>query len=201
MFKPTYLYIKIHRITGKKYFGKTTLNPMNYTGSGVYWKRHLKKHGNLVDTHILGLFDDEIQCILYAYAYSELNNIVDSAEWLNLKVENGLDGGWDHVNQNDVFSKNSNAGKKAHALHPHLKKNIGFGSRIKSAQTIKARYGDVFFKKLGTSYERTSEIRKKWSDAQKGMKMINNGIKNTYVKQEILEMYLNSGWVLGRLKK
>ena len=45
MFKPTYLYIKQHSITGKLYLGKTTKqNLIKYTGSGKYWLRHLKVH-------------------------------------------------------------------------------------------------------------------------------------------------------------
>ena len=34
----TTLYIKTHKITGLKYFGKTTLNPFTYNGSGSHWK-------------------------------------------------------------------------------------------------------------------------------------------------------------------
>ena len=29
-FKPTYLYVKTHNVTGLKYFGKTTLNRKRY---------------------------------------------------------------------------------------------------------------------------------------------------------------------------
>ena len=44
--KPTYLYIKQHSITKKKYFGKTvSKDPYKYTGSGKVWNRHIKKHG------------------------------------------------------------------------------------------------------------------------------------------------------------
>jgi hypothetical protein len=31
-FKPTWLYIKQHTVTGLKYFGKTTRNPEKYKG-------------------------------------------------------------------------------------------------------------------------------------------------------------------------
>ena len=48
-----YLYIKTHNKTGLKYLGKTKRNPFVYTGSGVYWKRHLKIHGNEHTTEIL----------------------------------------------------------------------------------------------------------------------------------------------------
>ena len=38
-FKPTFLYIKQHTVTGKLYFGKTTQNPETYLGSGTYWTK------------------------------------------------------------------------------------------------------------------------------------------------------------------
>jgi hypothetical protein len=46
-FKPTHLYyIKLHSITGLMYFGKTTKeDPVAYSGSGLVWTRHIRKHG------------------------------------------------------------------------------------------------------------------------------------------------------------
>ena len=44
-----YLYIKTHSKTGLKYLGYTQKkDPFSYTGSGTYWKRHLKKHGEFL---------------------------------------------------------------------------------------------------------------------------------------------------------
>jgi hypothetical protein len=88
-----YLYIKTHQITGLKYFGKTTKkDPYSYKGSGKHWLNHLKKHGNHVNTEILGYFtQNEVESI--ALKFSHDNNIVESKEWGNLKPENGLDGG------------------------------------------------------------------------------------------------------------
>ena len=95
--KPTYLYIKQHKITGLKYFGKTYKNhPNNYLGSGKHWKRHIKKHGEeFVETLWCKLFTDEKELKEYALKFSKENNIVQSDEWANLKEENGLDGGFD----------------------------------------------------------------------------------------------------------
>jgi len=91
--RPTYLYVKTHRITGMKYFGKTTKSdPMKYNGSGIYWKKHLAKYGYEIDTEILGLFIDEQECIDFAVDFSIKNKITESNEWANLKDENGLDG-------------------------------------------------------------------------------------------------------------
>lgn len=92
-FKPTYLYVKKHNITGLKYFGKTVLNPFIYKGSGKIWRRHISKHGNDVTTEIIGFFENEDECKKIAIEFSVKNNIVDSSEWANLMNENGIDGG------------------------------------------------------------------------------------------------------------
>jgi hypothetical protein len=93
-FIPTYLYIKQHSITKLKYFGKTTKkDPVKYLGSGKYWKRHIKKHGTqFVETIWYQLFADKESLVEYALKFSSNNNIVESKEWVNLKLENGLDG-------------------------------------------------------------------------------------------------------------
>ena len=94
--KPTYLYIKQHKITGLKYFGKTTKeNPVTYLGSGKHWLRHIKKHGEHIETIWYQLFTDEKLLTEYALNFSKQNDIVVSKEWANLKEENGLDGGFD----------------------------------------------------------------------------------------------------------
>lgn len=91
--KPTYLYIKTHKITGLKYFGKTTkIDPNSYRGSGIHWKRHIAKYGYDVDTEILGIFLTKKELVEFATKFSIDNNIIESKEWANLKLENGLDG-------------------------------------------------------------------------------------------------------------
>lgn len=100
-FKPTFLYVKQHKITGLLYFGKTFKNPEAYSGSGKYWLSHIKKHGNrdiLTLWYKLYMSKDEI--VRDALMYSELWKITESPNWANLKNENGLDGGrasgWHH---------------------------------------------------------------------------------------------------------
>ena len=93
-FIPTYLYIKQHNVTGLKYFGKTAKkDPVAYKGSGIHWQRHIKLHGNDVTTLWFQLFTDETSIKEFALNFSEVNNIVDSTEWANLKPEDGLEGG------------------------------------------------------------------------------------------------------------
>ena len=92
-FQPTWLYIKQHNVTGLKYFGKTTKkDPLRYPGSGVHWIRHIKKHGNDVSTIWCQLFTSKEELTACAIKFSEENNIVESKEWANLMLENGLDG-------------------------------------------------------------------------------------------------------------
>lgn len=90
------LYIKTHNKTGLKYFGKATgknLKYINkYTGSGLYWKRHLKEHGNDVSTEIYGEYDNIEECSKAAIAFSIKNDIANSDAWANLMIENGIDG-------------------------------------------------------------------------------------------------------------
>ncbi len=110
--KPTYLYIKKHSVTGLKYFGKTyKKDPEKYLGSGKYWKKHIKKHGEeFVTTIWYKLFSDEQELINYANNFSEKNNIVESKDWANLKTENGLDGGmekgwWSEEQRKNISDK------------------------------------------------------------------------------------------------
>lgn len=88
-----YLYHKRHRITGLNYFGKTTIEPYNYSGSGKYWRRHIKIHGSDIETVNVWKFEDQNECTTFALKFSQENNIVESKEWANLKPENGNDGG------------------------------------------------------------------------------------------------------------
>lgn len=93
--KPTYLYIKQHSITGKLYFGKTIKkDPEKYLGSGKRWGAHVKVHGkDLVETLWYCLFTESEEIKSFALMCSEQWGIVKSDSWLNLKPENGIDGG------------------------------------------------------------------------------------------------------------
>ena len=75
-FKPTWLYIKQHNITGLKYFGKTVgKNPNRYLGSGEHWKNHLNKHGTDITTVWCQLFTNKDELTKYALEFSKENNI------------------------------------------------------------------------------------------------------------------------------
>lgn len=84
-----YLYVKTQLNTGLKYLGQTRQNPYKYLGSGTYWLRHLKKHGNNVSTEILHTCQSKEEISHWGSYYSKLWNIVDSNQWANLMEEKG----------------------------------------------------------------------------------------------------------------
>lgn len=98
-FKPTYLMIKRHRVTGLMYFCKTsTRDPLKYHGSGNYWKKHLKAHGRLVDTIWYQQFDSKEDLVEFALFFSEFHDVVAATKngkkiWANEVPEDGLQGG------------------------------------------------------------------------------------------------------------
>ncbi len=101
--RPTRLYIKQCPKSGLKYFGKTVRHDIEkYPGSGTRWIRHLNKHG-VKPVHLWNsewYYDTSIS--RFAVLFSRLNQIVDNPAWANLKEENGIDGGWDHVHLNGL---------------------------------------------------------------------------------------------------
>jgi hypothetical protein len=93
-FLPSRLAIK--ELAGKLYFCKSTkANIESYTGSGIYWKKRIKKYGK-ENVKTLWVSDwyhcpHEIQEV--ALHFSRENQIVENERWANIKPENGLDGG------------------------------------------------------------------------------------------------------------
>lgn len=88
MTKPVYLYIKIHNNTGLMYFGRTVNpNPEKYSGSGVYWRNHLKKYGKNISTILFEKFDSLEDAKEFAIFFSEEYDIVNSNKWANMIVE------------------------------------------------------------------------------------------------------------------
>jgi len=87
-----YLYIKTHRKTGLKYLGKTVQDPFAYPGSGIRWLRHVRKHGNDVNTEILKECKNNEEVKAWGSYYSDLWQVVNNPEWANLKPELGEGG-------------------------------------------------------------------------------------------------------------
>jgi len=89
-----FLYKKTHRVTGLNYLGQTRAkNPYRYKGSGKQWKDHIKQYGYDVDTFILLETTDPILIEQMGRYYSSLWNVVESADWANMRPESGHGGG------------------------------------------------------------------------------------------------------------
>jgi hypothetical protein len=115
-----YLLIKEHVDTGLKYLCKHVASSFSecekYTGSGVYWTRHLKEHGNNVKTTSLFVTENEKEFRKIAKKYSLEFNVTHSKEWANLCDEEGQGG-------NTVVDKKMHGEKTKKALHqPDIRK-------------------------------------------------------------------------------
>jgi len=107
MFKPTYLLIMEHNITGLKYFCKTTMRDRlhRYKGSGVAWNKHLKEFGREVTVKIFGFYTDGKKCFDDAIKFSTDNDIVNSKEWANMIPETGKNGASLYGKLNPFYGK------------------------------------------------------------------------------------------------
>jgi hypothetical protein len=87
-----YLYHKHCSHCGLKYFGRTIRpNPYKYLGSGRKWKAHVKKYGKEhMITDWVKSFESQEECTEYAFAFSNNHNIVESSDYANLCLEDGL---------------------------------------------------------------------------------------------------------------
>jgi len=132
-----YLYKKTHNKTGLQYLGKTTRNPLYYKGSGKYWLKHLKKHGNDVTTEILKECQTIDEVREWGLYYSKLWNIVEEKDqvgkkvWANLREETG-DGGFGLGELNPAKKKENR----------ELKANLWKGGRNPMRQEKNKKYGN-----------------------------------------------------------
>jgi len=144
--KVTYLYLKKHNQTGLMYFGKTVRNPESYTGSGVYWTRHLKKHGDDVSTVWTKTFTDKKELVKYALDYSMKHNIVESRDYANLKEEDGLMGGDTGVTEQGRMK--IKASSKAHRHNEETKQRIREARATQKAPMLDRKHSAETIQKI-----------------------------------------------------
>jgi hypothetical protein len=153
---PTRLYIKQCPHCGLKYFGKTISQDIeNYTGSGIVWSRHLKKH-EVNPIHLWNsnwYYDTSIT--KFALRFSRLNKIVEKGEWANLKEEDGLMGGDPGPMGRKKISETQNS--------TEWKKTIGKESRKKQGAALKEKMSDPEWK-FTTGIERAKKIKNTHND-------------------------------------
>lgn len=209
-----HLYIKTHNTTGLKYFGKTTRDPYSYSGSGKYWKKHLKKHGDNVTTEIVGSFPSKEECESFALQFSIENNIIESGQWANLINENGLDGApKGNVLNNSIKQKISDSLKgKPNPKTKYIMKESS-ETRSKRCKNIAK---DTFWINNGIENKRSKILIDGWKLGRiqngkigdkslgsrnngsntKGRKIYNDGKKHAYY----LEGQQPEGWVRGKMQ-
>jgi len=141
-----YLYKKTHNITGLKYLGKTERDPHTYKGSGVYWKRHIKKYGYDVTTEILFQTNDKEKFKEIGLYYSALWNVTESNEWANFMPESGTGVDSESAKRENVkrikngthnflggeIGGNNSRKRIVDGTHPFLDSNIQRNNSIKS---------------------------------------------------------------------
>lgn len=94
-----HLMVKTHKTTGLKYLCQTSqINYIKYSGSGKYWKDHIRIHGKFIDTQLLISCESREELTKWGLYYSELWNIINEVDlngkkvWANLTPESGTGG-------------------------------------------------------------------------------------------------------------
>jgi hypothetical protein len=106
------IYIFKNITSGKKYLGYTTNKIENYLGSGLYWKRHCKKHGGYTKENIekvwFETFESKHEALKFIEQFTAENpKYWESSEWANLIPEN-LEKSALKGNMTNVFEKHGN---------------------------------------------------------------------------------------------
>jgi hypothetical protein len=173
--QPTRLYIKQCPHCGLKYFGKSTREDIkSYRGSGTRWNNHLKKH-KVAPLHLWNsdwYHDTSIK--RFATKFSRINKIVSSANWANLKEENGLEGGFEHLNDGskEHLERASLGGKNS--THNILGKGVMFSPNDERTKNLSKIANEAKKKKLEENPEYRNEYYSKVSNYQK----TNNSMKD-----------------------
>lgn len=176
----TVIYVKISP-KGLFYLGKTNKNPFIYNGSGLIWKRHLKKYyyrASDIETLIIFESDDLNEIKIMGEYFSNLFNIVKDNRWANLRPENGDGGDTSHCL--NYKKPPLITGDKHWTKTPEAKKFLS--EKIKGEKNP-AKREDVKEKiRLKAIGRKASEdTKKKFSDMRKGE---NNNFYNKKHKQE-----------------
>ena len=144
----------------------TGKDPLKYNGSGTVWKAHLKKHKcrNSVITVFYKLFTEKDRCTRFATLFSKFAKIVESSNWANLIIEDGINNGISSPNITDeIRSKMSKS-------HTGTKHSIERCNNISSALKGKSKSAEhVMRNSISQKSRKDSPDRgRKISDALKG---------------------------------
>jgi hypothetical protein len=182
LFKPTYLCIKTHTVTGLKYFCKTTKNDYHsYPGSGIYWRRHLKEHGWSFTTELLGFYINKEECNAEATKFSIDNDIVKAVRsdgkkiWANAIIENGLDGGatWYGLRPQEMIDRiaaKNRGRKRSLEVREKCRQNSLLGTKRKSGEWNQSEESKQKIREKRALQVITKESREKAAEKLRGKK-------------------------------
>ena len=135
-----YLLVKEHADTGLKYLCKHVASSFseceNYKGSGIYWKKHLKQHGNNIKTTCLFVTDDKDEFQKMAKKYSLELDVVNSKRWANLCIEEGQGG--NTVIDLKLHKEKTSLGIKNSKNYPKLLEHLKEQTKISQPLAAKA---------------------------------------------------------------
>jgi len=220
------IYRITNMITNSIYIGAHKTNNLDdgYMGSGKYIKRAINKYGvsNFIKEY-LHIFDN-------AEDMFDMESVLVTEEFIanpntyNLKL--GGCGGFDHINNNEIYADSYKIGRKnANAKGAHLKgantcKHL-YNSNpewvknkvSKAKKTIIDNHGDNAYKWFKGMHH-SDESKKRMSDI---MKEKTQGTDNSQygtcwiynielqeskkIKKEDIDVWINDGWILGRKMK
>ena len=186
-----------------------------YPGSGTRWARHLNKH-NVEPIHLWNSdWYHDTSITRFALKFSRINKIVSNNNWANLKEENGLDGGWDHLNSSGL----NNYGKDWSIISKKISESLKGVPRPAISETNKKAYTEgrrsvsgAFTREGALEMSKrawTPEVaakRKETRNKRKFQQGRNNSqfgtswiwhelFGNKKVKRDMIPNYIDQGWV------
>ena len=183
-----YLMIKTHNVTGMKYLCKKSTKNIKrcftYLGSGVFWQRHLKKHGKNITTEIIETCSCMASFREKGLFWSNFYNVVDSPNWANLVAEDGGN------SNNSTFEQMVQNRKAAHNKIKNTPEYIE--TRKKCGEKTRER-------QLGKPVK--ERMPEGWVDPRKGKKMKDiYHSKHLHAQIKPFKIILNDGegeWIFG----
>lgn len=189
--------LKTHNTTGMKYLcfhNGTESSCIKYTGSGKYWKLHLKKHGVNVSTDILESSLDKEYISSKGLEYSKLWDVVKSDKFANLIVEDAqksfssidyVKSGIDRKERIKKYGFTENE-KQAHLKVSSRQLGKSMTERLNNPNYIDPRRGKTFKEIYNNNYIHPKLGKKRTDIPQdsKPFKLIVNDTNIEYYKSE-----------------